>query len=200
MTTEQRILKAAETEFLAKGYAGARTAAIAKAAGVTHAMLHYYFRSKENLFEQFLIRKIELFKDSFLIPFSENEDETVFEKLSAAITSHFNFLRSNPELPRFMINEVFQNMEKYENIYKYIQKMVGKVAANLQQSIDQAVLRGEAEQVDARKILVSMVFLNIFTLLASPLSGIIYGDSTDKVLDERLAENIELITRRIRKI
>lgn len=44
--TENRILKAAEAEFLAKGYAGARTTAIAEAAGVTHAMLHYYFRTR----------------------------------------------------------------------------------------------------------------------------------------------------------
>ena len=41
---EQAILEAAEREFIAKGFAGARTTSIAEAAGVTHAMLHYYFR------------------------------------------------------------------------------------------------------------------------------------------------------------
>ena len=45
--TEAMILQAAEKEFLEKGYAGARTTAIAEAAGVTHAMLHYYFRTKD---------------------------------------------------------------------------------------------------------------------------------------------------------
>lgn len=55
--TENRILKAAEAEFLAKGYAGARTTAIAEAAGVTHAMLHYYFRTKDKLFERILNEK-----------------------------------------------------------------------------------------------------------------------------------------------
>ena len=42
---ESQILEAAEKEFLTKGYNGARTTSIAKEAGVTHAMLHYYFRS-----------------------------------------------------------------------------------------------------------------------------------------------------------
>lgn len=64
--TEDRILQAAEAEFLAKGYAGARTTAIAEAAGVTHAMLHYYFRTKDKLFERILNEKIQLVRDIML--------------------------------------------------------------------------------------------------------------------------------------
>ena len=55
---EQEILEAAEREFIAKGFAGARTTSIAEAAGVTHAMLHYYFRTKEQLFERILDEKM----------------------------------------------------------------------------------------------------------------------------------------------
>ena len=57
---EQAILEAAEREFLAKGFDGARTISIARAAGVTHAMLHYYFRTKENIFERILDEKMRL--------------------------------------------------------------------------------------------------------------------------------------------
>ena len=56
--TDERILKAAENEFFTKGFAGARTTAIAENAGVTHAMLHYYFRTKEQLFNTVLKRNI----------------------------------------------------------------------------------------------------------------------------------------------
>lgn len=49
--TEQNILDAAEAIFLEKGYSGTTTTEIAKRAGVNHAMLHYYYRTKENLFE-----------------------------------------------------------------------------------------------------------------------------------------------------
>ena len=52
--TESRILQAAEEEFLLKGLEGARTTAIAERAGVTHAMLHYYFRTKNMLFERII--------------------------------------------------------------------------------------------------------------------------------------------------
>ena len=55
--TESEILKAAEQEFMLKGFDGAKTTSIAHAAGVTHAMLHYYFRTKEQFSSVFLQRK-----------------------------------------------------------------------------------------------------------------------------------------------
>lgn len=68
---EQAILEAAEREFLDKGFAGARTTSIAKAAGVTHAMLHYYFRTKEQLFERILDEKTRLMSQSVLTAFGQ---------------------------------------------------------------------------------------------------------------------------------
>ena len=68
---EQAILKAAEREFLTKGYAGARTTSIAEAAGVTHAMLHYYFRTKEHIFERILDEKMRLMSESVLAAFGQ---------------------------------------------------------------------------------------------------------------------------------
>ena len=67
-STEARILQAAEKEFFEKGYAGARTVSIAEAAGVTHAMLHYYFRTKDKLFEQIVAGKINMLGDISSVP------------------------------------------------------------------------------------------------------------------------------------
>ena len=52
VNTEQAIMEAAEKEFLDKGYTLTKTTEIARIAGVNHAMLHYYFRTKDNLFEK----------------------------------------------------------------------------------------------------------------------------------------------------
>ena len=60
VTTERKILMAAEREFFEKGFAGARTTSIAESAGVTHAMLHYYFRTKSKLFERIISDKMSL--------------------------------------------------------------------------------------------------------------------------------------------
>ena len=67
---EQAILRAAEREFLARGYDGAKTTAIAEAAGVTHALLHYYFRTKEKLYERVVENAISQLENSLVESFS----------------------------------------------------------------------------------------------------------------------------------
>lgn len=69
--TESEILKAAEQEFMLKGFDGTKTTSIAHAAGVTHAMLHYYFRTKEQLFERILTEKVQLMSESVLAAFGQ---------------------------------------------------------------------------------------------------------------------------------
>ena len=103
--TEERILKAAENEFFTKGFAGARTTAIAENAGVTHAMLHYYFRTKEQLFNTVLKRNIEkMYKVMFAV-FVE-DDRPFSERLAEGVGRHFDALAENPLLPRFVLNEI----------------------------------------------------------------------------------------------
>lgn len=88
---EQLILKAAEEEFLEKGYNGAKTTSIAQKAGVTHAMLHYYYRTKEKLFELVFRNKVRLIADSLKYILDENNN---FEDAIANfIHVHFEFLK-----------------------------------------------------------------------------------------------------------
>ena len=100
---EQAILEAAEREFLDKGFAGARTTSIAEAAGVTHAMLHYYFRTKEQLFERILDEKTRLMSQSVLTAFGQ-PDLPLQERIRDGVESHFDFIAANPDLPRFIVN------------------------------------------------------------------------------------------------
>ena len=59
-TTEEKILEAASEVFTEKGFAGTRTRDIAEKAGINLALLNYYFRSKEKLFEQVMKIKVVL--------------------------------------------------------------------------------------------------------------------------------------------
>ena len=99
-----------------KGFDGAKTASIARAAGVTHAMLHYYFRTKEQLFDRILTDKLSLMGRSVLASFG-TPDLPVLERLKRGIGSHFDFLMENPDLPRFIVNEVFSRPERYAREY-----------------------------------------------------------------------------------
>ena len=84
--TEQLILDAAMKEFSVKGFAGARTAAIAAEAGVTHAMLHYYFRTKEKLFERIFQDKLSHIINVILSP-AVTGDGSLRQRISRV--SHF---------------------------------------------------------------------------------------------------------------
>lgn len=91
MTKEEEILKAAEEEFFSNGYDATSTAVIAKRAGVTHAMVNYYFRTKERLFIQILDNHVyELLRslkplmraDGDVVRVSIEAAQVIFDKLN----------------------------------------------------------------------------------------------------------------------
>ena len=198
---EQQILAAAEQEFLTKGYDGARTTSIAQAAGVTHAMLHYYFRTKEQLFERIVDEKFETMSHS-MFAIMGDPALPIFERIKGGIEAHFDFVAQNPLLPRFIINEIISRPERYKILYKRVGAIINNVYSSLQFEIDRSAERGEIERVDIKMLFLSIMSLNIFTFLAysfmEPLMGELMADR-ERFLAERKAENIETILRRIKK-
>ena len=198
---EQQILAAAEQEFLTRGYDGARTTSIAQAAGVTHAMLHYYFRTKEQLFERIVDDKFKTMSDSM---FSIMGDPSlpIVERIKGGIEAHFDFVAQNPLLPRFVINEIISRPERYDVLYKRIGAIIDNVYRGLQSEINRSAERGEIERVDIKMLFISIMSLNIFTFLAYPFMEPLMGElmaNRERFLAERKAENIETILRRIKK-
>lgn len=201
-TKEQAILAAAEQEFLSKGFDGARTTSIASAAGVTHAMLHYYFRTKEQLFERILDEKLRLMGESVLAAFGQ-PNLPLQERLRDAIGSHFDFIARNPDLPRFIVNEVFSRPDRYETMRARIREIADTLMRDMQRELDALSARGEAEPLDVRMLMLDIISLNVFPFIAYPLIEPILGSfSNDRArfFELRKAENVEVITRRLKKI
>ena len=198
---EQQILAAAEQEFLAKGYDGARTTSIAQAAGVTHAMLHYYFRTKEQLFERIVDEKFETMSHS-MFAIMGDPSLPIVERIKGGIEAHFDFVAQNPLLPRFVINEIISRPERYDVLYKRVGAIIDNVYRGLQSEINRLAERGEIERVDIKMLFISIMSLNIFTFLAYPFMEPLMGElmaNRERFLAERKAENIETILRRIKK-
>ena len=198
---EQLILEAAESEFAAKGYDGARTTSIAKAAGVTHAMLHYYFRTKELLFERIIDKKISEITPLLTYLFG-NEKLPLTERIREAVSVHFDFITANPKLAKFLINEIMPKKERCEMVKSRIEGIF-HLFDKLQKEVDTAAERGEIEQFSVIHLFQSILSLNIFTIeMASFAKNVIPGDSptTKEFLIARKEENIETIMRRIKKI
>ena len=198
---EYLILEAAEQEFLKKGYDGARTTSIAKAAGVTHAMLHYYFRTKEQLFERIIDKKMEEIVPLMTHLFG-NGSLPLVKRIEEAVSIHFDFVMANPDLPKFLINEVLPHKERCDLFRSKIENVLYLVD-NLQREVNEAAARGEVEQFNVLLLFQSILSLNIFPSVMANMVENLVGDNKQAVetfLAQRKAENIKLIMQRIKKI
>ena len=198
--TESRILQAAEREFFEKGYAGARTASIAEAAGVTHAMLHYYFRTKDKLFERIVSEKISIL-GNIIISAIGDEDLTLEDRIRQGIERHFDFIAANRDLPKFIVNEVLTRPDVVEMMKCNIQNIVNNLLNSLQHEIDAYAAKGLCRQVNARMLLIDIVSLNVFPFMAAPIVLGVIGDSYnsyDEFLALRKTENVETILNKLK--
>lgn len=200
-TTEQLILEAAEEEFLTKGFDGARTTVIAERAGVTHAMLHYYFRTKEQLFERIVAKITALVAQTVLAAMGDPQ-KPIVERIRSGVASHFDLVAAHPLLPRFFLNEVVLRPERYRLLDDSLKERISALFMQLQTEADRAAVAGEMGAVDMRHLFLSIVSLNVFPFLALPFAERLLGDlagDREKFLAARKAEAIETILRRIQK-
>lgn len=199
-TTEEKILAAAEKEFLLKGYAGARTTAIAEEAGVTHAMLHYYFRTKDKLFDKIIESKMGMLRDIMLASVGD-PSIPLFDKIKTAVESHLDFIAANPLLPQFMISEVLSRPERMPMVLDKLLHHTPMMVESLQHQIDEYAVQGLCRRVDAGMLILDIVSLNIFPFMAKPMANpLLCGlmDNREAFIESRKKENVETIMRKLK--
>lgn len=180
ISTEQKILDAAELEFLDEGFSGARMQNIADRAGINKALLHYYFRSKDKLFELVLRHKMNQFVPQ-LTQSPEDEQIPVIEKIEQFVTAYLTMLRKNPKLPLFIISTINRNPELVSNL----QIPIGHVVVK---ALEKAMLEGKIKRLDPYQFILTLVGMCIFPFVARPMFIGIFGLSPstyDKLIEER---------------
>ena len=192
--TEEVILEAAEEEFLEKGFSSARTVSIAEKAGVTHAMLNYYFRSKEQLFEKILNEKVEILLDSVTQAFASPELPVV-ERIEKAMKIHFQFLAANPKLPMFLLGEMKSRPDLIQIILSHISTL-RPVLDGLQKDLDKSSREGKTATIDLNTLVVDFLSLNLAPFLILNFQKVLNIDK-DSFLKERLNENMKVIESRL---
>ncbi|MCD8032248.1 MAG: TetR/AcrR family transcriptional regulator [Bacteroides sp.] len=193
INNQQLILEAAEAEFLEKGYEKARTTEIAKRAGVNHAMLHYYFQSKEKLFHRIFEDKAKMMHQ--LLLFNLHEDLPFLEKIQKHIEQHFDFMAENNKIPGFIILETLRNPSLRDIVTHSIQDKIKDVLVKLKKDMDKEVKKGTIRCVDPHDLIFSIVSLNSFCFLNhQALSGVaVEEDDRKKMLEKRKKMNVEII-------
>jgi AcrR family transcriptional regulator len=116
LSTEEKFKEAARIVFTKKGYAATKTRDIAEQAGLNLALLNYYFRSKEKLFEIIMLEKIQqLF--SFIAPTLNDETTSLDEKIDRIAEKYIDMLIEHPDLPLFVLSEIRTNPVRFaENV------------------------------------------------------------------------------------
>lgn len=164
-TTEQQIIEAARKIFMHKGLSGARMQDIADEAGINKAMLHYYYRSKDKLFDIVFDEAI----DQFLVRVNNllAENMPVQEKIAAAIDHYISNMSENPYLPLFVLNEIQQNPDRivqrflHAPIFPNVQLFIREIA--------EAMEAGTFRKVSAPQLMISIISMCIFPFAAKPL-------------------------------
>lgn len=191
---EEKILKAAEAVFLEKGYALASTTEIARRTGCNQTLVHYYFRTKEKLFESVFGRLVELFILSFHGVISQ--DLPFRKKLTNLIDTHFEFLYENQQIPFLILNELTTNPNRILKLKERFSPVVKEIFSHLSQDIEQAVKRGEIRTIAPFELLFSIASLNISVFLLRPVFNRIMNVENEQFQNlarKRKIENIEMI-------
>lgn len=162
--TEAQILTAAKTVFQTKGMDGARMQHIADQAGINKAMLHYYFRSKQLLFEAVFNQAFSLLAPQLNIIL--NDESSIEDKIKNFTADYTSFMMKHPYLPNFIIQELNRN----EDFILKLKKNTG--FPNLDKfkaQVDTEINNGTLNPIDADQLFVNIIALNIFPFLGKPL-------------------------------
>lgn len=156
---EQHIIACARRLFVEKGYINTSMSDIAAEAGITRPALHYYFRTKERLFQAIygdvLQKAIPRIHDILVssIPFMERLDRIIDEYIALFL--------SNPALPYFMIGEIQRDVDHLIEVGRELK--IDKYIHDIQSS-----LRAEMRQGILRTVPSRTVFLTLYSLLTFP--------------------------------
>ena len=195
LSTEQIILEAAEAEFLEKGYGNAKTVAIAKRAGVSHSMLHYYFRTKEQLFQKVFKEKVQTFTQMFSVVFEQNTDFS--ETLRLVIETQFNFLTQNPQLPMFVIREIILNKENRDWAIKTLFPHLLPFISTIEKMLNTEISKGAVRPIAIQNLLMNILSINISFFIALPALQEVFSITKDadfaNLLNERRESNVQFI-------
>ena len=160
ISTEEKILISASKVFTEKGFSGTRTRDIAEEAGINLALLNYYFRSKEKLFEQVMKVKIVLLFGK-IIPIITSEKISLEEKIDLVSEKYFEILSKNPNLPLFVLSEI---QKKPSNITSLI-----PVDQFLKTSVLLKQIREKKPDLNPLHFIVNFLSMTAFPYIGNPV-------------------------------
>lgn len=195
--TSEKILNAATSIFEEKGYSGARMQEIADKASINKALLHYYYKSKDKLFELILKRAIQL-----VLPKIHEvmlEDLNIFERIEHFTSIYIDLITKNPHIPGFVIHEISSNPNR-------LIKLIAFTGLNLdfvKEIIRKEIKKGTIIDIEPEQLIMNIISLCILPFIAKPIVVNVLLDGNEdqfkKLMEERKTEVSKFIINAIKK-
>jgi AcrR family transcriptional regulator len=173
-STEQKIFEAARDIFQSKGLEGARMQEIADKAEINKSMLHYYYRSKEKLFEK--VYELSIIKLIPQVASLLNEDMPLDVKLRKFSAKYLELIKANPDIPLFVIHEMNKNPNRLK---KFIAREVGRRVKPFLEQLKEEREKGKTVNLPPEQIFVNIMSMLIFPFLGRPVLQVIFEMDED---------------------
>ncbi len=184
-STEEKIKEAARRVFTSKGYAATRTRDIAEESGYNLALINYYFRSKEKLFDLIMLETLQAFVHS-VQSILNDPTTSLNEKLEIMVSHYIDMLKANPGLPLFILNEI--NADPTKLMAKVGIADLGREQLYVAKQWQEMAAQKKLPPINPLHIMMNLVSMTIFPFVGSPLIRNKFGLSTDEfnaLMDER---------------
>jgi len=195
ISTEQMILNVAERLFLEKGFALSSTTQIAKAVGCNQALVHYYFRTKDNLFNTIFEQKFKMFFES-VFETEDIKDSSFLEKIKYIVESHFEMIKENSKLPLLIINEFSRRPEQVTILKEKLQTNLAEKYKNFNTELQTEIAAGRIRNVSLIDLMITLFSLNLTIFLLMPITAEILtlSDTQKEIMyQHRKKEHVHII-------
>lgn len=197
---EETLLSVAEQLFLEKGFDGASTTEIARRAGCNQTLVHYYFRTKQNLFCTIFEKKFLVLYQGFM-SFSLAENLSFQDKLKFFIETHFELISSDLRLPLLITKEIHRFPQLIETIKQRILSKPTEMAIAFEQELQQEIDAGRMRSIAVMDLMITLVSLNIALAFMMPALETIFPMNENQkkaFIAHRKAENVDFILKSLR--
>jgi TetR/AcrR family transcriptional regulator len=182
--TEEKIFESATEVFIEKGMDGTRMQDIADHAGINKSLLHYYYRTKDHLFNAVY----EMIAGQMFKKFAPVLDENLSleEKIRFFFREHIAFMQKNPRLPAFLLNEFHRNPERIRKLIQSID--INRLWTTLEAQHKEELKRYNISKENIPQFMTTVAGMSVFPFVARPVIASIMekmGYNFDQYIEER---------------
>ena len=192
LSTEEKIKQAARNVFHQKGFAGTKTRDIAEEAGINLALLNYYFRSKQKLFEIIMLETMKGFMQTIADSFND-PSTSLQEKVQVVVNKYIDLLLEEPEIPLFILSEIRQSGS--DLVHKMGMKDIIMNSLMIRQYKDHMV-QTKREMTHPLQFFMSLLGMTVFPFIAQPMITVI-GDLNKEQFQALMEERREIIPKTV---